>query len=62
MRLVLRWQTPDEAMGMLVLRFPAVAWLEFKSDQTAALTDRGLLAVSCLLLSPPSTSPTTAAR
>jgi hypothetical protein len=27
MRLVLRWQTTDEAVGMLVLRFPAVVSL-----------------------------------
>jgi hypothetical protein len=30
-RLVLRRATTDEAMGMLVLRFPAVASLEMKS-------------------------------
>ena len=30
MRLVLRRETTDEAMGMLVLRFPAVASLEVK--------------------------------
>ena len=33
-RLVLRQQTTDEAMGMLVLRFPAVASLEVKESDT----------------------------
>jgi hypothetical protein len=32
-RLVLRWQTTDEAVGMLVLRFPAVVSLEEGSEQ-----------------------------
>jgi hypothetical protein len=48
-RLVLRRQTTDEAMGMLVLRFPAVVSLEFKYEwRGQALTDEGLRAVSCL--------------
>jgi hypothetical protein len=50
-RLVLRRQTTDEAMGMLVLRFPAVVSLEFKYEwRGQALTDEGLRAVSCLPL------------
>jgi hypothetical protein len=32
-------------MGMLVLRFPAVASLEFKGDTWGVLTDDGLRAV-----------------
>ena len=49
-RLVLTWQTTDEAMDMLVRRFPAVVSLEMKSvrDQTLALTDKGVHAVSSL--------------
>jgi hypothetical protein len=47
-RLVLRRDTTDEAMGMLVLRFPAVASLEFKGDTWGVLTDDGLRAVSSL--------------
>ena len=49
-RLVLRYQTTDEAVGMLVLRFPAVVSVEVKGGpfQTAALTDKGLRAVSSL--------------
>jgi hypothetical protein len=48
-RLVLRRQTTDEAMGMLVLRFPAVVSLEFKYEwRGQALTDVGLRALSCL--------------
>jgi hypothetical protein len=47
MRLVLHDPT-DEAMGMLVRRFPAVASLELKGvcEETAALTDKGMRAVS----------------
>jgi uncharacterized protein YceK len=47
-RLVLRRETTDEAMGMLVLRFPAVASLEVKGDTWGVLTDDGLRAVSSL--------------
>jgi hypothetical protein len=51
-RLLLRYQTTDEAVGMLVLRFPAVVSLEVKGGgawaQPAALTDKGMLAVSSL--------------
>ena len=49
-RLVLRPETTDEAMGMLVLRFLAVVSLEVKGSwgETAALTDEGLRAVSNL--------------
>jgi hypothetical protein len=32
MRLVLRWETTDEAGGMLVRTFPAVAPLEVKGE------------------------------
>jgi hypothetical protein len=39
--LVLRRDTTDEAMGMLVLRFPAVLSLEFKGDTWDVLTDDG---------------------
>ena len=39
MRLVLRPQTTDEAMGMLVRRFPAVASLEYKGNEWRVLTD-----------------------
>jgi hypothetical protein len=48
MRLVLSRRTTDEAMGMLVRRFPAVVSLEFKGvyGETTALTDKGLQAVS----------------
>jgi hypothetical protein len=48
--LVLRRETTDEAMGMLVLRFPAVASVEMKSvpGVTLALTDQGGRAVSSL--------------
>jgi hypothetical protein len=47
---VLRRQTTDEAVGMLVRRFPAVVSLEIKGEAgvTAALTDKGLRAVSSL--------------
>jgi hypothetical protein len=43
-RLVLRRETTDEAVGMLVRRFPAVASLEVKGTggQTAALTDEAV--------------------
>ena len=37
-RLVLRRETTDEAMGMLVLRFPAVVSLEVKGDGESVLT------------------------
>jgi hypothetical protein len=43
-RLVLRRQTTDEAVGILVRRFPAVA-LEYKKSHLAnraLLTDKGL--------------------
>jgi hypothetical protein len=44
-RLVLRWQTTDEAVGMLVRRFPAVVSLEVKWVRSV-LTDEALRAVS----------------
>jgi hypothetical protein len=44
-RLVLRWQTTDEAVGMLVRRFPAVVSLEVKWFRSV-LTDEALRAVS----------------
>jgi hypothetical protein len=49
-RLVLRRETTDEAVGMLVLRFPAVASVEMKSvpGETLALTDQGVRALSSL--------------
>jgi len=47
-RLMLRWQTTDQAMGILVLRFPAVVSLEFKGEERRVLTDEGLRAVSNL--------------
>ena len=47
-RLVLRWQTTDEAMGILVRRFPAVVSLEVKGEERRVLTDEGLRAVSNL--------------
>ena len=50
-RLVLRRQTTDEAMGILVRRFPAVVSLEFKGEERRVLTDEGLRAVSsCTVL------------
>jgi hypothetical protein len=50
MRLVLKPQTTDEAMGMLVRRFPAVVSLEMKRKQSdyinrALLTNEGMRAV-----------------
>jgi hypothetical protein len=54
MRLVLRRRTTDEAVGMLVRSFPAVASFEVKGGdgETAALTDEALRAVSsCSALS-----------
>jgi hypothetical protein len=52
MRLVLRRETTDEAMGMLARRFPAVVSLEFKwksgGPEWGVLTDQGMLAVSSL--------------
>ena len=52
MRLVLRRETTDEAMGMLARRFPAVVSLEFKyksgGPEWGVLTDAGMLAVSNL--------------
>jgi hypothetical protein len=45
-RLVLTRQTTDEAMGMLVLRFPAVASLELNDTQRRCWTDEGMRAVS----------------
>jgi hypothetical protein len=49
-RLVLRRETADEAMGMLVRSLPAVVSLEMKSafGETMALTDKGVHAVSSL--------------
>jgi hypothetical protein len=50
-RLLLRRETTDEAMGMLVRRFPAVVSLVvMKSvpNETLALTDQGVHAVSSL--------------
>ena len=49
-RLVMRRNTTDEAMGMLVRRFPAVVSLEMKSvpNETLALTDQGVHAMSSL--------------
>jgi hypothetical protein len=47
-RLVLRRQTTDEAMDMLVRCFPAVVSLEVKGDTWGVLTDEGLRAVSSL--------------
>jgi hypothetical protein len=47
-RLVLRPQTTDEAVGMLVQRFPAVVSLEVKGVGWGVLTDKGLRAVSSL--------------
>jgi hypothetical protein len=49
-RLLLRPQTTDEAVGMLVRRFPAVALLEVKLEGrvAAALTDEGVRTVSSL--------------
>ena len=47
-RLVLRWQTTDEAVGMLVRRFPAVVSLEVKgANSVSVLTDEALRA-TCL--------------
>ena len=52
MRLVLRLETTDEAMGRLVRSFPAVVALEFKrksgGPEWGVLTDAGMLAVSNL--------------
>ena len=61
MRLLLRRQTTDEAVGMLVRRFPAVASIEMKRDGAdepfplgmqvvmyTVLTDAGMRAVSSL--------------
>ena len=49
MRLVLRLETTDEAMGMLARRFPAVVSLEVKwksgGPVHGVLTDQGMLAV-----------------
>jgi hypothetical protein len=48
-RLVLRRETTDEVMGMLVLRFPAVVSLEYKwITGGTALTDAGLRVVTSL--------------
>ena len=48
MRVVLRRETTEEGMGMLVQRFPAVASVEMKSvpGETLALTDQGVRALS----------------
>jgi hypothetical protein len=54
-RLVLREETTDEAMGMLVRRFPAVASVEFKVGVVCVLTDKGVRAAalrSSLSISP----------
>jgi hypothetical protein len=48
MRLVLRPATTDEAVGVLVRRFPTVVSLEFKGSGHSVLTDQGLRAVSRL--------------
>ena len=49
MRLVLSRRTTDEAMGMLVRRFPALASLEVKREnRVSVLTDEALRAVSSL--------------
>jgi hypothetical protein len=48
MRLVMSRQTTDEAVGMLVLRFPAVVSLEVKGEGWSVLTDEGMQAVSSL--------------
>jgi hypothetical protein len=40
-RLVLRGQTTDEAVGILVRQFPAVASLEYKNGGGRVLTDNG---------------------
>ena len=40
-RLVLRGQTTDEAVGMLVRRFPAVVSLEYKGGGMARVDGRG---------------------
>ena len=45
-RLVLRGQTTDQAVGMLVRWFPAVASLEYKGGGWRVLTDEALRAVS----------------
>ena len=47
-RLVLRRHTTDEAVGILVRRFPAVVSLEFKGEERRVLTDKGLRAVNNL--------------
>jgi hypothetical protein len=47
-RLMLRRKITDEAMGMLVRRFPAVASLEMTGNGWGVLTDAGLRAVSSL--------------
>jgi hypothetical protein len=47
-RLVLRGQTTDEAVSMLVWWFLAVASLEYKGGGWRVLTDEGLRAVSSL--------------
>jgi hypothetical protein len=57
-RLVLKRETTDEAVGMLVRRFPTVESLEYKgaiwatrsmSNETLALSDKRVRAVSNLL-------------
>ena len=47
-RLVLRRETTDEAVGMLVRSFPAVVSLEVKGDGWSVLTDEALRAVISL--------------
>jgi hypothetical protein len=47
-RLVLRRQTTDEAVGILVRRFPAVVSVEYRGGGWRVLTDVGLRAVSSL--------------
>jgi hypothetical protein len=58
-RLLLRPQTTDEAMGMLVRRFPTVVSLESKGDflNHALLTDEALRALSNCTSLRPSTPP-----
>jgi F-box/leucine-rich repeat protein 14 len=48
MRLALRPHTTDQAMGMLVRRFPTVVSLESKGNESRVLTDQGMRAVSRL--------------
>jgi hypothetical protein len=47
-RLELSWDTTDEAVGMLVKRFPAVMSFEMKADGWSVLTEEAMRAVSNL--------------